>query len=669
MSDRGWFFPTLVYGGDYNPEQWSPEVWQEDVALMQQAGVNLVTLALFAWARLEPRPGDYDWDWLDQIMNLLHAHGIHVCLGTATPSPPPWLIKLHPDILPVTAAGVRLGPGSRRHYCPHSHAYRTYAVRLVTQIADRYGQHPALALWHVDNEYACHVSECFCDASAAAFRAWLETRYGTLDTLNESWGSAFWGQIYGEWNEIQPPRLAPTTINPAHQLDWQRFCSDSWLDCFCEQRDILRRITPHIPVTTNFISVYKPLDYWAWAAAEDLVSNDAYPDPSSATWMIDHALACDLMRGLAGGNAWLLMEQATGLVNWRSHNVTKRPDQMRLGSYQALARGANGIMFFQWRASKAGGEQFHSAMLPHAGTATRTWREVVELGNELRQLDVLLDTRTTADVAIMFDWHAWWALELEGKPTSDLTMIDQVRAFYAPLYERNITVDIVPPAADLSRYKLVLAPNLYLASAATAQNLVQFVERGGTILMGCFSGIVDERAQVGLGGYPALFRALLGLCIEEFAPHAADQVGTVHTVDGATFTTQIWGDIIRLEGAEAIARFADNWYAGLPAVTRRAYGNGMAYYIGTCLDADGISWLFDQVCAECNVQPVAALPPGIEAVRRTDDERTVLFLLNHTATAADLCLMGDAHDLVSGTQSNTIHLAPYGIAIVQQRQL
>lgn len=350
----------------------------------------------------------------------------------------------------------------------------------------------------------------------------------------------------------------------------------------------MKRITPHIPVTTNFISFYKPLDYWALAAEEDVVANDVYAEPASPTWRIDNALVCDLMRGLARGKPWMIMEQATSHVNWRPHNTAKRPGQMRLGSYQAVARGANGIMFFQWRASKAGGEQFHSAMLPHAGTNTRTWGEVVQLGNELRHLDALLPTHTTAEVALVFDWDAWWALEYEGKPSGDLQMIEQVRAFYAPLYERNITVDLVPPDADLGRYKLVLVPNLYLLSGATAQNFVQFVERGGTLVMGCFSGIVDEQAQVWLGGYPAPLRTLLGLWVEEWAPHAAGQTGTVRSVDEETFTTRMWSEIIRLEGAEAIARFADDWYADQPAVTRHRFGNGGAYYVGTCLDDAGI---------------------------------------------------------------------------------
>src|SRR5689334_18864671 len=259
-------FPSMAYGGDYNPEQWPESIWQEDVRLMREAGVNLLSLAIFAWAKLEPQPGQYDFGWLDRIMDLLHQHGVKVDLATATASPPPWLAKLHPDSLPVTREGVRLWPGSRQQYCPSSPAYRQAAQALVRRLAERYREHPALALWHIGNEYACHVSACYCDESARAFRDWLSRRYGTLEALNDSWGTAFWSQQYGTWDEINPPRSAPTFPNPTQQLDWQRFSSDALLECFELERAILKEQTPDVPVTTNFMRLFKPLDYWKWAA-------------------------------------------------------------------------------------------------------------------------------------------------------------------------------------------------------------------------------------------------------------------------------------------------------------------------------------------------------------------------------------------------------------------
>jgi beta-galactosidase len=638
--------PGMIYGGDYNPEQWPEEVWEEDARLMREAGVNLVSLGVFAWARLEPSPGAYDFAWLDRVMDLLHAHGVRVNLATATASPPPWLAKLHPETLPVTADGVTLWPGSRRHYAPTSPVYRDYAARLVTKLAERYRDHPALTLWHVDNEYACHFSEDFSDAAATAFRAWLARRYGSVEALNAAWGSAFWGQIYGAWDEVNPPRRAPYMVNPGHQLDWKRFCSDAFLECFEEQRTILKRITPDIPVTTNFMGFHKPLDYWAWAAREDVVADDAYPDPTDPSAHIGFAMSCDLMRSLGGGRPWILMEQAVGHVNWRRQNATKPPGRMRLGSYQALARGADGVMFFQWRQSGAGGEQFHSAMLPHTGPESRAFREVTALGAELGSLGELRDSRGRAQVAILLDWESWWALELEGKPSADVQLLPQLRSYYEPLWRRNIAVDFARPDADLSGYRLVLAPNLYLVTDAAARNIEQFVAGGGVLAMSFFSGIADGRGQIRLGGYPAPFRTLLGLRVEEFAPYGAGATSTVYTRDEESFGCALWSDIVALEGAEALASYAGEWFAHRPALTRNTFGSGAAYYLGTALEPGGMAWLLERACAEAGVRPVLEAPAGVEVVERLAGERRYLFALNHGDAPASIHLAARARDML-----------------------
>jgi len=285
---------------------------------------------------------------------------------------------------------VTLWHGSRRHYCPHNPDYHHYATRIAMQLAERYKDHPALAMWHVDNEYGCHIGECFCDNSAVAFRNWLKERYGTLDKLNFAWGTAFWSQIYGEWDEIHPPRHSPAQANPTQKLDWARFSSDSWLACFEEQKTILKQITPNIPVTTNFMGFHKGVDYFKFATHEDVVSQDSYPDTHQPDWMVQAGMVCDLIRSVGARRPWILMEQATSQVNWRQRNAAKRPGVMRLGSYQAVARGADGIMFFQWRQSKAGAEKHHSGMVPHARIDSRVWREVKALGDELPKLDAIL---------------------------------------------------------------------------------------------------------------------------------------------------------------------------------------------------------------------------------------------------------------------------------------
>jgi beta-galactosidase len=659
----------MIYGGDYNPEQWPEDVWEEDARLMREAGVNLVSVGIFSWAKLEPREGEYDFGWLDRVIDILHAHGVFVNLATATASPPPWMARRYPDILPVTVDGVTLWHGSRRHYSPHSRVYREKAKALARQLAERYRHHPALAMWHVDNEYACHYSEDFSDAAAAAFREWLRLRHGSIEALDSAWGSAFWGQIYSEWDEIYPPRRAPYIINPSHQLDWKRFCSDSWLACFEDQRAILKELTPEIPVTTNFMGFHKPLDYWAWAAREDLVANDAYPDPSDPGSAVDAAMACDLMRSLGAGRPWVLMEQATSHVNWRRRNAAKSPGQMRATSYQAVARGADGIMFFQWRASQAGGEQFHSAMLPHAGTDSRTWREVSELGAELKTLDTVRGTRVPAQVAMLMDWQSWWALEIEGKPSADLQLAEVGRRFYLPLFERNIAVDFVRPGDDLSRYRLVFAPNLYLVGERAAASIEAFVSNGGTCVISFFSGIVDERGQIYLGGYPAPFRSMLGLRVEEFAAFGERQAdGVIYTHDEESFACDLWGESITLEGATAIASFGSEFYANQPAATSNRFGKGTAYYVGTRLDPAGMDWLIDTVCAQAKVAPPVKAPAGVEVVERSAEGRSFLFAINRTGETATIQLPSARKDLLGGGNARKAHkLEPYGVAVLVEK--
>jgi beta-galactosidase len=621
----------MAYGGDYNPEQWPEATWREDVRLMREAGVSLVSVGIFSWALLEPEPGSFDFGWLDRVLDLLHDGGVRVDLATATASPPPWFSRAHPDSLPVTADGRTLWPGGRQAYCPSSTAYRAGAERLVRQLATRYAAHPALAMWHANNEYGCHVPRCYCDVSAAAFRVWLRRRYGDLDALNEAWGTAFWSQHYWNWDEILPPRQAPNFVNPTQQLDFARFSSDELLDCFRNERDVLRELTPGVPVTTNFMTpAFKPLDYFKWAREEDLVSTDHYLRPAEGDVNLDVALSGDLARGLAGGAPWLLMEHSTSAVNWQPRNLAKRPGQMRRNSLAHVARGSDGAMFFQWRASRRGAEKFHSGMVPHAGEDTRVWREVVELGQDLARLAPVCGSRVVADVAMLWDYEAWWAVELDSHPSAGVTFLDRVRAFHAALWRAGVTVDVVHPDHEWSGYQLVLVPSLYLVSDATAEALAQYVRMGGHAVVSYFSGIVDPDDAIRLGGYPGAFRELLGVRVEEFQPLAEGE--TVELSDGSV--ASVWTEDLRLEGAEAVVSHAD----GRPAVTRHAYGEGVAWYCATRLDPGA---LLARVCAESGVEPVLpGLPEGVEAVRRGD----FVFVINHTDAAVSV----PGEDLLGG---------------------
>ena len=634
---------------------------------MREAGVNLVSLGIFSWAKLEPRPDEYDFGWLDRILNLLYENGVMVDLATATASPPPWLARLHPESLPVTENGVTLYPGARQHYCPSSTGYREKAAELVRRIADRYKYHPALALWHVNNEYGCHVSECYCDVSAAHFREWLKDRYGNLDTLNEAWGTAFWSQQYSEWTEVLPPRLAPTFANPTQQLDFQRFSSDALLECFLMEKEILRGVTPNTPITTNFMGFFKPLDYWKWAAHEDIISDDSYPDPKDPEAHVGSAMSRDLMRSLAGGKSWILMEQTTVRVNWRERNAPKKPGQMRLWSHQAVARGADGIMFFQWRASKAGAEKFHSAMVPHGEPEqSRGWQEAKQLGADLGKLDALTGAGVEAEVAILLDWENWWALELDSKPSAEVRMLDGLYSLYKPLFEMNVPVDFAHPGSDLSQYKLVLAPHLYLVTDAVVENLTDFVSSGGTLLMSFFSGIVDENDHVRLGGYPAPFREVLGLSIEDFVPLAGGEKNRMITSEGEAYGCELWIDLIEIKDAETLATYETDFYAGAPAATRHEYGDGTAYYLGTRPEEAYTARLLLQACSEADVEPPLQAPSGVEVVRRRTEGSSFLFALNHNQEKAVIHLEKPARDLLTDSDCKTrLTLEPLGTAVLE----
>jgi beta-galactosidase len=657
-----WPPPHILYGGDYNPEQWPPEVWREDVKLMTEAGVNLATVGVFSWAWLEPAPGEFDFGWLREVLDLLHGDGIDVALATPTASPPPWLSASYPEVLPVTAAGVRYSHGSRQHFCVHSPAYRWHALRITERLAHELGDHPAVRLWHLHNEYACHVPACYCDISAGAFRNWLRRRYGTAEALNEAWGTAFWSQRYRDFAEVLPPRVTPTHPNPAQQLDYQRFMNDSYLEEFTEERDLVAAITPGLPVTTNFMGFFKPLDYFQWADAEDVCSTDNYPDPADPDSPMLTAMHYDLVRSVKKETPWTLMEQTTLRVNWRPVNSAKAPGEMRKGSYQALARGAAGVLFFQWRAARAGAEKFHSAMLPHAGTASPTWPEVTRLGAELHNLAELNASRVASAVAIALSWPNWWALELGSKPSAELGMLSQLRWMYRPVFAAAATADFVRPDADLSGYPVLLVPSLYLLTEAEGTSLCRFVQSGGTAVISFWSGIVNESEQVYLGSYGGPLAELFGGAVLDVAPLQPGETVELAWVDGRRSTATHWQDIIEPGDGEVLARYASGPWAGRPAVLEHRCGQGRVIYLGTRLDRAAMRDLIGPLLGER-----AAVPGGVERVVRTAGPVNYEFLLNHSGATVPVPTAPGGTDLLTGsTVGAQLDLLPQGVAIVRR---
>ncbi|MFI6405175.1 beta-galactosidase [Streptomyces sp. NPDC050548] len=635
----------LAFGGDYNPEQWPREVWEEDVRLMREAGVTAVSLGVFSWARMEPRPGEYDWEWLDTVIGLLHGAGIAVNLGTPTVVPPAWFYRAHPDALPVTREGVRLAFGSRGAICHSNPDYRAAATTITRALAERYGNHPAVVLWHVHNEYGAPVLACYCDVCAAAFRGWLRERHDTLDALNHAWGTAFWGQQYGDWEEITPPRATPSVCNPTQQLDYHRFADAQARANFVAERDILHRLSPGVPVTTNFMvapSQGQTVDYWAWAKEVDLVTNDHYLMTDGRRTHVNLALAADLTRSVAGGGPWLLLEHATSGVNWQPYNPAKRPGEMARNSLGHVARGSEGAMFFQWRQSQSGAEKFHTAMLANSGTDNRGWREVTDLGRRVAGLADLRGTRTRGDVAMVWSWDSWWAQSLEWRPSQDLDARERLDSFYEALYDRHLTVDFLPPTGledlDPSRYPLLVVPQLYSAPVGVGADLERYVSRGGTLLVSFFSGIVDENDTLHPGAYPGALRDVLGLTVEEFDPLLPGETVSVRGADGSSYTADLWSEVvIPGAGCETVASFADGRTAGGAALTRHAVGSGSAWYLATRLTGADLAAVVDLALADAGITPVD-LPRDVELVVREGESGTFRFAVNHTGSEVKVVL-------------------------------
>ncbi|MGW4963404.1 beta-galactosidase [Nonomuraea sp. NPDC004186] len=643
----------MFFGGDYNPERWDEAVWKEDDALMRRARVNLATVGVFSWALLEPEEGRYDFAWLDAHLDRLHANGVSVDLATPTASPPPWFTLAHPDAMPVTRDGARHIHGSRDTYCLASPAYRTAARNIARALAERYGEHPAVVMWHVHNEY---VTLCWCDHTAAAFRDWLRDRHGSLEALNEAWGTAFWSQRYGSWEQVLPPRATNWHQNPGQHLDFRRFWSDLVLVAFREQRDAIREHSDR-PVTTNMmLPGYQNVDLWALGREVDVIAIDHYPDAPGLAAAADTAFAADRARSFAGGRPWLLMEQGTNTVYDGDRILGKEPGEILRHTIGHIARGSEGALFFQWRQSRAGAEQWHSAMVPHAGADSRIFREVQAVGEAVERLGEVEGSTVTAQVAVLHDADAWWALEVDGLPSADLDYHGSLRRAHRALWEAGVTVDFAHPEHDLSRYRFIVAPALFLLSDAGAANLRRYVFGGGTLLVQHFTGSVDEYLHARLGGYPATpLREALGIRVEEHRPLRRGE----HIVlsDGTRAT--VWSELLRTEGAETVLTYTHGMLTGQPALTRHRFGQGEGWYLSTRLDDPGYAALITRILG------VGAEPPGVESVtRHATDGRSWQFLLNHTATT--ISLPESAHDLLTGAPVS--ELPPGGCVVLRKNR-
>lgn len=630
-------FSRILYGGDYNPNQWPREIWAEDMDLFKKAGINSATVNVFSWAKLQPDENTYDFSELDDIIAMLSENGIDIVLATATGAMPAWMAKKYPEVTRVDFEGRRHKFGQRHNHCPNSLVWQKYAARLAGELAKRYGSNPHVVCWHINNEYN---TGCYCENCEKAFRIWLREKYGTLEAVNAAWNTEFWGHTFYDWDEIVAPNnlsdgmgfgFTRKTAFAGISIDYDRFLSNSLLENYKLERDAIREYDKETPITTNLMGTYKGLDYFKWAKEMDIVSWDNYP-AYNTPWSFT-AMRHDLMRGLKDA-PFMLMEQTPSQQNWQPYNSLKKPGQMRAQSYQTVAHGADTIQFFQLRRSKGACEKFHGAVIAHSGSGdTRVFKECAQLGEELKKLGAeTLGAKNTAEVGIIFDWDNYWALEYTSGPNVDLKYVDQIHQYYQYFYEHHIPVDMIPIDGDFSRYKAICAPVLYMVKEGVAEALEAFVEAGGTLITGMMSGIVDQSDNVHLGGYPGPLRRLCGIWAEEIDALAPEQSNTLRFPDGTEAQCKLLCDIIRPEGAETLAAYGGDFYEGTPAVTKNSFGKGTVYYVGTQPDHDGITKILDALTAGADVKPLIPDETELEVDLRTIEGREYWFIINLTGT-------------------------------------
>ena len=686
----------VPYGGDYNPEQWPPDVWDADHAAFDAAGIDTLTVGVFAWALTQPDEHTYDLSVLERIVERADAEGRRVVLATGTGALPPWLAHRYPEVNRTDFEGRRHVYGQRHNACPSSPVFRRAAAGLARRLAQRFGDHPAVAAWHVGNEYG---GACYCDLCAVEFRDWLRERYGGLDRLNDAWTTTFWSHRFTDWAQIVPPNaLSEHWRGPDHTafqgitLDYLRFTSDNLLRTFREETAAIRAHSD-LPVTTNFMGLYRPIDYHRWAGDLDFASWDNYPpDAASAPRM---ALAHDLMRGLKDGRPFWLMEQTPSTTASRDVNPVKRPGVLRLWSWQAVAHGADAVLYFQMRASRGACEKDHGAVLGHAGrTDTRVFGEVAELGAELERLGgATLGARTPARTALLFDWDSWWAVEIWDGPNRHARYLDVVAAYHRALWEAGAQLDVVPVTADLARYDVVVAPALHMVKGDLAEQLEAVVGRGGTVVTTALSGRVDEDCRAFLSDVPGPLAPIVGVRVDETDARAPGEVNPVTLeAPGApslTCEARLVFELVQAERADVVGRYGEDFYAGTPAVTRRRHGSdgsdgsdgadgsdapddragGEAWYVGTLLDDAGVAWVVRRALERHGLVGPFADVPGLELATRQGVDAEVDVLLNHGAHAVEVPAHASGVDVLTGravSAGEVLHLDPTGVLVLRR---
>ena len=670
----------IWYGGDYNPDQWPEEVWDDDVRLMKKAGVNLVSVGIFSWAKIETSEGVYDFDWLDRIINKLGEAGIAVDLASATASPPMWLTQAHPEVLWKDYRGDVCQPGARQHWRPTSPVFREYALKLCRAMAEHYKGNPYVVAWHVSNEYGCHNRFDYSEDAERAFRKWCEERYGTIDAVNDAWGTAFWAQRMNDFTEIVPPRFIGdgNFMNPGKLLDFKRFSSDALKAFYVAERDALAEITPDLPLTTNFMvsASGSVLDYDDWGREVDFVSNDHYFIPGEAH-LDELAFSASLVDGIARKDPWFLMEHSTSAVNWRPVNYRKEPGQLVRDSLAHVAMGADAVCYFQWRQSKAGAEKFHSAMVPHTGEDSAVFRDVCELGADLNALadNGLLGTKLAKSrVAVVFDYESEWASEHTATPTQRVHHVDEPLQWFRALADHGVTADVVPVSSNWDDYEMVVLPSVYLLSEETTRRVRDYVVGGGRLVVTYYTGISDERDHVWLGGYPGSIRDVVGVRVEEFMPMGDDFPGVPDRLglSNGAVAHDIADVIGSVDGsATVLETFKDDPWTGMdgaPAIVANTFGEGRSVYVGARLGRDGIAKSLPEILESLGMAETGENDSRVLRVEREgSDGSRFVFSFNRTHEAVQIPLEGkivvSSFAEVSG---ENVSIKPNGVIVTKK---
>ncbi len=673
--EKEFLFPQIkgfVHGSDYNPDQWldRPDILEEDIRLMKKAGMNSVTLGVFSWAAYEPSEGEFHFEWMKEIVERLYRNGIYTVLSTPSGARPAWLDAAYPEAMRVDARGLRDRHGNRHNHCMTSPKFREKVAAVDRRLAECLGSQPGVILYHISNELS---GECFCPLCVRKFQKYLADKFDNdIGKLNKAWWTAFWSHSYSSFDQIEPPFANGESSIMGLTLEWRRFTTWNMNDFMKFEREVLRSVTPDVPVTSNFMRLFGGLDYRKMAPELDVISWDNYPTfhndtESFADTVSETSFQHALMRSLKRGRPFMMMESAPGLVNWQAVNKLKRPGVHRLACLQAVACGSDSVQYFQWRKSRGCAEQFHGAVVDHLGTDdTRIFREVAQVGEALKKLAPVAGTLVNARAALLFDWDNRWAIWDVRALAADTKKYEETCLdFYRAFLRLGVDMDVVGSDEDLGRYDLVVAPMLYMLQPGTASRLRDFVERGGQLLATYFTGYVDSDQLCWLGGFPGDgLSELFGLISEEIDSYYPSDRNGIRLKDGSVWEVRDYAEILRVKDAEVLGVYTEDFYRGTPALTCKAFGRGKAYYAAARSSAADMTELFEKMLREADI-PVKRMPPNVEYHVRSGGGETYEFYFN----CADLPTVVPG---VFGTDPETgvrlegrLALPGYGAAVVK----